>query len=59
MELEKALAKINEQMNLLKDGVFDSPPSDWAEFRRRQGEYLGLKSAAGCIQEALQEEIEE
>lgn len=59
MELEKAIAKIRAQMLILQEGVFNTPPSDWAEFKRRLGEYQGLKNAEGCIQEVLKEDLDD
>lgn len=59
MELEKAIAKIREQMLTLQQGVFEIPPGSWPEFQKRLGEYQGLKSAEGCIQEVLKESVDD
>ena len=51
--LEKIYRELIERRARMALEVFDSPPSDWAAFQRRMGQYVELDALIGIVKEAM------
>jgi len=51
--LEEIYRKLIERRAEMALAVFDSPPSDWAAFQKRLGQYCELDSLIGIVKEVI------
>lgn len=50
------MALIGDMQRDLSEAIFSMPPQDWAEFKSRQGRWLGLEDLRIAIQQAIDDE---
>ena len=51
--LEKVHRELIERRADMALSVFDSPPSDWAGFQKRLGQYIELASLIDIVKDAM------
>ncbi len=51
--MDKLLKSLLERRAEIALGCFDSPPSDWAGFQRRLGQYVELQELIDIVQRAM------
>lgn len=54
--LEKIYRELIERRAKMALEVFDSPPSDWAAFQRRMGQYIELDALIDIVAHAMRGE---